>query len=231
MNQPRNRSFSPNHYPVRPNLCVLCHTREAAPGKSICSNCYLMSGYADFDPYVVKDPEKREARWLKRIEWQPPSGTHTMSGAAVELQMTVRGFYKAMKRLDIVPEDNAGHSVISDTQLKNIEQNLRNHQGGMSITYWRDGTVKITTKLAGELIDDDPCALNTLAKKGIVSGFLMEFPTYGGFAAKRWQIDALALMNYLDGRQRCEDARRLRLSISPLSSGLDGLAGVGPLLS
>lgn len=230
MNQHRYK-FSPNHYLIKPYICKLCHTREAMPDKSICSECYLASGYANFDPDVVEQAEKREAQWLKGIEWQPPLGTYTMSGAAVTLGMTVRGLYKAMERLDIVPGDIAGHSVISDVQLNNIEQNLRNHQGGISITYWRDGTVKITTKLAGELINDDPCTLNALARKGIISGFLKEFPTYGGFAANRWQIDALALMNYLDGRQRCEDARRLRLSISPLCSGLDDPSGVGPLSS
>ncbi len=230
VNQPGGR-FTPNHYPIRPYICKLCHTREADPDKSICSNCYQTYGYANFDPYVVNDPEKRETQWLRKMAWQPPPGTYTMSGAAVALQMTVRGLYKAMERLDIVPEDNAGHSVISDTQLRNIEQNLRNHQGDEAITYWRDGTIKVTSKLAGELIDDDPCTLNALARGGIVSGFLMEFSTYGGFAAKRWQIDAVALQNYLDDQQRCADARRLRRDIPPLWSGLGAPAGAGPLLS
>ena len=201
------------------------------PGESICSECYRAYGYAKFDPFVVKDPEKEEARWLKRMEWRPPPGTYSMSGAAVALSMTVRGIYKAMERLDIVPGDNSGHSVISDGQLKNIRQNLRNHQGGTSITYWHDGTIKITTKLAGELIDDDPCALNTLARKGTVSGFLLDFPTYGGFADKRWQIDEVALANYLVGQRRCASAQQLHLGIVPLCSGLDGPAGAGPLLS
>ena len=213
MNQPR---FTPDHYPMKPYICKLCRAREAAPDKSICTECYQAYGYASFDPHVVKDEEKREAQWLRRVAWQPLSGTHTISGAAVSLPMTVRGLYKAMARLDIVPEDDAGHSIISDTQLKSVGQNLRNHQGGTSITYWRDGTVKITTKFAGELIDDDPCALNTLAPKGIVSGFLMELPTYGGFASKRWQVDEVALENYLVDQRRCEDARRLHLSIPPL---------------
>jgi len=228
VNQPGGR-FTPNHYPIRLDLCVLCRAREAAPDKSICSECYQAYGYANFDPDAVKQTEKREAQWLRRVAWQPLSGTHTISGAAVELKMTVRGLRKAMARLDIVPERDRGYSVISDVQLSHVEQHMRNRQKDMAITYWDDGTIKITTKLAGELIDDDPCALNTLARKGIVSGFLKEFPTYGGFASKRWQIDGVALENYLDDQQRCEDARRLRLNISPLCSGLGGPAGAEPL--
>jgi len=221
--------YTRDHYLIRPYICKLCHTREAMPGQSICSNCYQTYGYADFDPYVVKDLEKQETQWLRRTMWQPPPGTYTMSGAAVALSMTVRGLYKAMERLDIVPRDNAGHSVISDSQLNDIKQNLRNHQKNTSIIYWADGTIKITTKLAGELIDADPCTLNALAREGIVSGLLMELPTYGGFAANRWQIDAVALANCLDGRQRHADALQLRQGISLLCSGLDGPAGVGLL--
>ena len=230
MNQPGGR-FTSNHYAIRPDLCVLCRVREAAPDKSICSECYQAYGYANFDPDAVKQTEKREVQWLRRVAWQPLSGTHTISGAAVELKMTVRGLRKAMARLDIVPKDNERHAVISDAQLNNIEQHTRNYQKNITITYWDDGTIKITTKLAGELIDDDPCALNALAREGIVSGFLKEFPTYGGFAANRWQIDAVAFQNYLIAQQRREDAQRLRQGIPPLSSGLDGPAGVEPLLS
>jgi len=228
VNYPRDR-FTPDHYPIRPYICKLCHTREAALGKSICLECYQAYGYANFDPDAVKQTEKREAQWLRRVEWQPASGTYAISGAAVALPMTVRGIYKAMERLDIVPRDSERHTVISDAQLNEIKQHTRNYQKNITITYWDDGTIKITTKLAGELIDDDPCTLNALAREGVVSGFLMEFPTYGGFAAKRWQIDAVALANYLDGRQRCEDARRLHRGILPLCSGLDGPAGAGLL--
>ena len=219
MNQRRDRLFSPNHYPIRPDLCMLCRAREAAPGKSICSGCYQTHGYADFDPEVVKQTEKQEAQWLKGVEWQPAAGMHTMSGAAVALSITVRGLYKARERLSIVLEKNKGRAVISDVQLHEIRQHTRKHQREITINRWDDGTIKITTKLAGEFIDDDPCALNALARRGIVSGFLREFPTHGGFAANRWQIDAAALEDYLAGQQRREDAQRLHRGIRQLCSG------------
>ena len=215
MNQPR---FTPSHYPIRPNLCVICCRAEAPPGKSICSGCYQAYGYAGFDPDVVKQAEKREAQWLKRAGWQPAAGTHTMSGAAVALGMTVRGLHRAMERHTIIPQYNDGHAIITDAQLNYIRQQTRKYHREITISRWGDGTIKMTTKLAGELIQDDPCSLNALARKGMVSGFLMEFPSYGGFAANRWQIDAVALENYLAGQQRHEDVQRLRLGIQQLCS-------------
>ncbi len=218
MNHRRHRLFSPNHYPIRPELCARCRKTEAAPGLSICSGCYQVYGYADFDPNVVKQKENQEAQWLKRVEWRPPAGMHTMSGAATALLMTVRGLYRAMERYSIVPQHNKGHAVITNAQLDYIGQRTRRYQKEIMIKRWDDGTIKITTKLAGKLIDDDPCSLNALARKGIVSGFIMEFPSYGGFAANRWQIDAVALENYLTGQQRREDAQHLRLGILRLCS-------------
>ena len=46
----------------------------------------------------------------------------------------------------------------------------------------------------------------------------MEFPSYGGFAANRWRIDAVALEDYLVLQRRREDARHLRLGILRLCS-------------
>lgn len=213
MKQRRDRLFTPNHYQMSPDLCVICRKAEAPPGTSVCSGCYQASGYAGFDPGRVKQVEEREAQWRKRAEWQPATGMHTMSGAAVALPMTVRGLYKAMERHNIAPEHNRGHAVITDAQLGYIGQHTRQHQKQMTVARWDDGTIKITTKLAGKLIDDDPCSLNTLGRKRIVSGFLEELPGYGGFAAKRWWLDAEALEDYLVLQQRHEDAQHLRLGI------------------
>ena len=177
-----------------------------------------MYGYADFDPNVVKQKENQEAQWLKRVEWRPPADMHTMSGAAMALLMTVRGLYRAMERYSIVPQHNKGHAVITDAQLGYIGQHTRQHQRQMTVARWDDGTVKMTTKFAGEVINDHPCALNALGRKGIVSGFLKELPGYGGFAAKRWWLDAEALEDYLVLQQRHEDAQHLRLGIEQLYS-------------
>lgn len=211
--------FTTSHEPIRPNLCVICRKIELPPNKSVCDKCFVeRCGTTPEKLMKYRQGAERELKQLERqaTPWGPTSGHYGLSGAAALLDMTQRGLQKAIRRLGLQPIYDHHHVQVSIPQYETIKQNTRGHYGYIVCQKWDDGTVKITTKEAGMIIEDRRDGLNTLARTGAVSGFLVSLPLYGGFVKGQWRIDAVALAEYLVNQGRHEDARRLLEHISRL---------------
>lgn len=220
-NQPETRFRLGDHSPILPNLCVLCHQVELPRDKSVCTSCFVARAGAT--PEQLLKSQRQEENELKRLPqfWQASSGYNSKTDVADALDMTPRGVEKAIKRLDIEPEEKQGHRVVTDNQLKQIKKESRYYHRQYSCFKLDDGTIKITVKLGTTLLEDNysPQGLRKLVREGIVSGFYREVKVFGGFITEQCLFDVVALEQYLASRQRLEDAQRLRTNKSQLLKG------------
>jgi len=166
--------------------------------------------------------EDRRFRERLSARQQKPGDGFSISGAAVQLGVTTRSVWGALKATGISPRQDHHQGVLMPSELERLEEH-QNSLRARRLTF-TDGTVKVLPSEAAKETGYSEKWVRELVKSREVSGFigsqvvsLVELGLITSrFVPKRMLVDLQALMDYQAGQQS-----RLPTTPTPtISSGL-----------